>query len=613
MPHFLLLAIATSLISYTVSSTPLSDAISNVFDQFNDADQEAILHPDQAFIVSAQSIAENIIHVRWEIAKGYYLYKDKFNFSFSDNNITVSDIQLPEGKQKLDPNFGDVQVYYYNVNTELTIKRSRPDITTAELLVTYQGCKEDTLCYPPTNKSLPLELTTAGIAVSAGRSEKTGPPQQSVQNNIAEHLFNDDLLKNIIAFFGFGLLLSLTPCVFPMIPILSGIIVGQGRQITVLHSFYISLAYVFAVALTYAVLGIIAGSFAINLQATAQNVWVITTFSLIFVLLALSMFGFYELRLPIPDSWQSKLSNTADQQSGSLKGAFIMGILSAIIVGPCIAPPLAAALLYISQTGDAVLGGLTLFSMALGMSVPLLMIGTSAGKLLPRSGTWMESVKHIFGVLMLATAIWFMGRVLPAPLVLALWALLLIVCSVYMGVLDKPDYQSPWQKLWRGLGLVMLIYGIICMIGAANGGNNILQPLQGLATNYADAKKPGTLAFKTIKDTGDLHYALEQAGRDNKPVMLDFYADWCITCKEMEHGTFADMNVHQSLQNFVLLQADVTKNDTADKQLLQKFDLYGPPAILFFDKQGAEQKPYRVIGFMDSNTFLKHIQQLNNT
>lgn len=611
----LVLAVTTLATSYNIASADsLSDGIDNIYGKLTGAEQPEFLDPDKAFIVSADAVSENVINVQWQIAEGYYLYQDKFHFSFKGDGIAITDVKLPEGKLKNDPDFGSVWVNYHDVDAQITVQRKDAAASTVDLLVKYQGCKEDVLCYPPVSKTLPINLITRVDVEDSTGTDWSGalvsePIELSGQDAITEHLSDDSVLKNIFIFFGFGLLLALTPCVFPMIPILSGIIVGQGSSITTLRSFYMSLTYVIAMALTYAVLGVIAGSFELNLQAASQNIWVITAFSAVFVFLAFSMFGFYELQLP--SSWHSKHSHMSGKLGGTLPGVAVMGVLSAIIVGPCIAPPLAGALLYISQTGDAVLGGMVLFAMGLGMGVPLLVIGTSEGKLLPKSGAWMESIKHVFGVLLLGVAVWFMERVLPGSLALALWALLFIVTAIYMGALDRSERQSKWQGLWRGLGLAMLVYGIILMIGAASGGSNMFRPLEGLLSkDQAGNIRSNTLSFKTIKGVDGLQSVLDQAASENKFVMLDFYADWCITCKEMEHEAFSDSRVHQKLSNVVLLQADVTGNDELDKALLKKFNLYGPPAILFFNKQGIEEKSYRLVGFMNTEDFLKHVDKV---
>jgi len=611
----LVLAVTTSATFFSIASAnTFSDGIDKLFGKLIGAEQPEFMDPDEAFIVSAKAVSENVIKVQWQVADGYYLYKDKFQFSLQGDDLTITDIKLPEGKLKNDPDFGSVWVNYHDVDAQLTIQRRVVVASTAELLVNYQGCKEDVLCYPPISKTLSINLIASAVAETTrgaddSAASESGTKELSAQDAITERLSDDAFLQNIIIFLGFGLLLALTPCVFPMIPILSGIIVGQGSSITTLRSFYISLTYVIAMALTYGVLGIIAGSFELNLQTASQNIWVITAFSGVFVLLALSMFGFYELQLPA--SWQNKLSGASGKQGGTLHGVAVMGVLSAIIVGPCVAPPLAGALFYISQTGDAVLGGTALFAMGMGMGTPLLVIGTSAGNLLPRAGAWMETIKHIFGVLMLGVAVWFMERVLPGSLALALWAILFIVTAIYMGALDRSERQSQWQGLWRGLGLAMLAYGLILMVGAASGGNNMFKPLQGLLNkDQAGDVRSSTLSFQTIKGVDGLQSVLDQAVNEDKYVMLDFYADWCITCKEMEHEAFSDSRVHQMLSNVILLQADVTENNEIDQALLKKFSLYGPPAILFFNKQGVEEKSHRLVGFMKTDDFLNHVNEV---
>ncbi len=366
-------------------------------------------------------------------------------------------------------------------------------------------------------------------------------------------------------------------------------------------------------AFTYAILGVIAGSFYFNLQAAFQNAWVISIFSTIFVLLALSMFGFYELQLPA--AIQTRLTNVSNnQEAGTLHGAALMGALSAIIVGPCVAPPLAGALLYISQTGNALLGGLALFAMGLGFGVPLLIIGSSAGSLLPKAGGWMDVIKQVFGVVMLAVAIWFMERVIPGELALLLWAALMIISAIYLGALDTLESNAGWAKLWKGLGVLLLIYGIVLVVGAASGGKNVYRPLQGMtAISNSKESELNHVSFKTIKSLSDLKSEVATASEQKKLVMLDFYADWCVVCKEMETYTFSDPEVAGLMNNFILLQADVTKTDSLDTELLKEFELYGPPAILFFDEDGQEKQSYRVVGFVKAEKFARHLKELIGT
>lgn len=589
------------LSSVAVSATTISDLLPQLFVE---SEQEEILDPELAFRVSARAVAEDTIEVRWDVAEGYYLYQDKFGFSVADEDVRITDVRLSAGKQKNDPDFGTVWVSYVEAVAKLQVARPS-GVSLVPLSIQYQGCKEDTLCYPPQSKMIAVAMAGNVTDPPLSSSNVTGGSPLPPTDGISRYLFGGGLLASIIAFFGFGVLLAFTPCVLPMVPILSGIIVGQGAKMTVARSWYMSLAYVLTVAGTYAVLGVIAGSFAINLQAAAQNVWLIVAFSAVFVFLALSMFGFYSLRVPLPSRWKNKFAS--GQQGNSLKGVVGMAVVSAIMVGPCITPPLAAALLYISQTGDAVLGGLALFAMGLGMGLPLLVVGVSTGGLLPKVGEWMVSVQYVFGVFLLGMAIWFLGRILPPVVAVVLWALLLIACAVYMGAFESTVGRSQWYKLWRGMGLALFVYGVILLLGVAHGGNSVLRPLQGMV---GQSQSVGSLSFQRIRGEAGLQLAFAQAQQRDQLVMLDFYADWCVTCKEMEHGAFADLQVQQLLQDVLLLQVDVTKNDDLDKELLRRFSLYGPPAIIFFNRLGQEQVEYRVIGFMDAVAFRKHVQRV---
>lgn len=615
---FRLLIIASLLFGAQVAiAQSLTERLSNAFGGSSTADE--ILHPDVAFIFAADTNNPQSITLQWQIVDGYYLYRDKFKFAISEGSAQIDQgkVDIPPGKLKEDPAFGQVEINTGDFSIALPVQRSDTAQSPVNLEIRYQGCKDESVCYPPITKNLALLLPQFIPSVQAATVENAGPTAASApvseQDAITQRLKDGSLLLNILAFFGFGLLLSLTPCVFPMIPILSGIIVGQGSQITTSKAFTLSLFYVLAMALTYAVLGVIAGSFHFNLQAAFQNVWAISLFSAVFVALALSMFGFYELQLPA--SLQTRLSAASNsQQGGTLQGTALMGVLSAIIVGPCVAPPLAGALLYISQTGNALFGGLALFAMGLGLGMPLLIIGSSAGSLLPKAGAWMEAIKQVFGVIMLGVAIWFMERVLPAGVSLLLWAALLIISAVYLGALDSPDTKASWQKLGKGLGLILLVYGVILIIGAASGGTNIYRPLQGLSSIEISADSDHRqVNFKSIKSLADLDAELALAGEQGKFVMLDFYADWCVVCKEMEEYTFSDARVTPLLNNFVLLQADVTKNDAQDRQLLKQFELYGPPAILYFGADGRERQTQRLVGFVDAEVFAKHLKEVTST
>jgi len=582
--------------------------------------QKEFLPPDEAFVFTAEGLDGNRILATWEIEDGYYLYRDKFSFELENApDIQLAQPQFPKGKRKFDEAFGDMVVYYDEAVIPIPVARSSSAVQEVTLVANFQGCADDGFCYPPTTKKMALSLPAGDIQSlvslsSAGVGGQTNNPVLiSEQDQIAQSLASDSLWLVVLTFFGFGLLLSFTPCVFPMVPILSSIIVGQGKQVTTQKALVMSIVYVLAMALTYTVAGIFAGLFGENLQAMFQNPWVLSVFSVVFVLLALSMFGFYDLQLPA--SWQSKLSELSNrQEGGKLAGVAIMGFLSALIVGPCVAAPLAGALIYIGQTGDAWLGGMALFALSLGMGAPLIVIGASAGKLLPKAGVWMDAVKAVFGVLLLAVAIWMLERILPIAVSMMLWAALLIISAIYMGALSQFEANSSgWHKLWKGTGLVILIYGGLLIVGVATGGGDVLQPLRGLSlanqTSVNGQASTHEVDFKVVKTSAALDAAIQAANAQGRPVMLDFYADWCVSCKEMERYTFADPSVRSIMEQGLLLQADVTANDDDDKALLKRFNLFGPPSILFFGLDGQEKPAYRVVGFMKAEDFSRHIQQ----
>jgi thiol:disulfide interchange protein DsbD len=484
------------------------------------------------------------------------------------------------------------------------VDASKPLILNAS----YQGCSDKGLCYPPIEKTLSILLTQtlSEIPLSAPTAA-SGVVESSPKNENTQiaRLFKDGSFWLIISFFfGAGLLLSLTPCVFPMIPILSGIIVGRGHKITHIHAFILSLAYVLGMAITYAVAGVAAGYSGNLLSNALQTPWVLGSFAALFVVLSLAMFGLYELQLPT--ALQSKLSDTSNKlHGGHLSGVFGMGALSAIIMGPCVAAPLAGALLYISQTHDAVLGGTALFVLALGMGVPLLIIGTSAGALLPKTGPWMEAVKRFFGVLMLAMAIWIVMPIIPVSAQMMLWAALLIFSAIYLHALDPlPHNAHGFTKFGKGVGILALLLGVAFLIGALSGAHDIMRPLGNIGRATADV--PASLRFERVKSSAELDALIAKA--QGKTVMLDFYADWCVSCKEMERFTFSDAAVQAKLKNVLLLQADVTANNEDDKALLQRFQLFGPPATLFFDTSGKEQADFRVTGYQDAHQFLQSLK-----
>ncbi|MCK9635151.1 MAG: protein-disulfide reductase DsbD [Methylobacter tundripaludum] len=566
--------------------------------------EDELLPPDQAFEFFASVKDDHTLHVNWNIAEGYYLYREKVQLELVNaDGVTLGAYDIPRGIPKQDEAFGQVEIFHNELGFDLPISRSAQSAQTVTLQAKYQGCADRGVCYPPMSKKIDLNLPVAQQLASA-------PEQLSEQDQIVQSLHKDSFAVTLLSFFGFGLLLSLTPCIFPMIPILSGIIVGHGHRITTGRAFLLSLSYVVASALTYTVFGILAALFGGNLQSAFQQPWIIGLFSGIFVALSLSMFGFYHLELP--KSLQVKLHNSSEiHRDGSLLGAAIMGSLSSLIVGPCVAAPLAGALIFIGQTGDAVLGGSALFALGLGMGVPLLLLGASAGKLLPKAGNWLNSTKAVFGVIMLAVAVWMLSRILPGNVIMLLWAMLLIFPAVYLSAVDPlPENSSGWRKLWKGLGLTMLAYGLLLLIGFSLGNSNPLKPLQGLGVNTTQAAEPG-IVFERVASAA-LEARINQAAANHQAVMVDFYAAWCISCKEMEAYTFADPRVKQTLKGYVLLQVDVTNNTDDDKALLAKFDLIGPPAILFFGLDAQEKTANRVIGYQDAETFIKSLQRVKS-
>lgn len=586
-----------------------------------------LLPLEQAFRLSAQVVDRNTVEVRFDIADGYYLYRDKLGFAAEQAALGTP--VIPPGKMKKDEIFGDVEVHRGQLSIRLPLSASGETVT---LKVASQGCADAGVCYPPSEQTVLLDPAQPGVRVwpvgldgdNAGgglldrlrgramSSEASAPMEAPAPSaapaddgSLAAGLLRGGNLWLVaVAFFGFGLALSFTPCVLPMVPILSGIIVGHGAHISRGRALALSLAYVAGMAVTYAVAGVAAGLSGTLLSAALQNAWVLGGFALLFVVLALSMFGFYELQLPT--ALQSRLSDTANRRRGSYGGIVAMGALSALIVGPCVAAPLAGTLLYIAQTGDAALGGLALFALALGMGAPLIAVGVASRSLLPHTGPWMEGVKRFFGVLLLATAIWIAQPVLPALLVMLAWAALLIASSIYLHALDPlPAHAKGWHKLWKGVGVIALLAGASILIGAAAGSRDPLQPLSVLRGGAAAAEaKP---VFEPVRSVAELEARLSAATR---PVMLDFYADWCVSCKEMERFTFADPQVTARLAGFTLLKADVTANDAEHQALLKRFGLFGPPGILFFGPGGREIDSARTVGFVPAEAFAASLDRV---
>jgi thiol:disulfide interchange protein DsbD len=569
------------------------------------SNEDQFLPVDQAFVFTAIADGADRVLLDWQVAPGYYLYRHRTSAKTSTPGFSLGEIAMPDGKKKTDEFFGDVEVYYGILTA--TVPVTRPTgASSFEVEVTYQGCADAGLCYPPVTKTVAIELPPPGTP-----STSDVAPMVSEQDRLSSLIAGGSLFAILASFFGFGLLLAFTPCVLPMIPILSGIIAGQGAAATPSRSFLLSVTYVLGMALTYTIAGAAFAAAGQQAQAFFQQPWIIIAFAALFVVLALAMFGLFDLK--IPSALETRLANVSGRQkAGSFVGTAVMGALSALVVTACVAPPMVAALAVIGQTGDVLRGALALFVMAIGMGTPLLFVGIAGGRFLPHAGPWMTTIKALFGVLFLGVAVWMLERILPGALTLALWALLVIVGGYYFGGFGRTSAGAAAPRLLaRGLGLAAIVWGTIMMIGAAAGGHDPLQPLRGAALpgfgGQAGATASEELPFRKIASVDDLDRELAAAQAAGQPVMLDFYADWCVSCKEMEKYTFSVPEVQQDLAGFVLLKADVTANSEADQALFRRFGVYGPPTTAFFGTQGRECRAFRLVGYVKADDFRSHL------
>jgi len=589
--------------------------------------EQKFVEPDIAIKPSAKSIGDSI-YLKLELYKDIYIYGK--NLKVIITKPKKIDITSELTKPEVIDYKGDMVTFKdIVIRVPLSLIEKKVGNTNFELKFKFQGCSKSGICYAPMTKTFKFsangklqndftpnnENKTNSQVAKMDTSVATSSAKQSTQNQseaglITQSLKDGNVILILITFFGFGLLLSLTPCVFPMIPILSSIIVNAGNKekLTAGRGFFLSLVYVISMAAAYTIAGVVAGLFGANLQVALQNPYVLSVFALIFVGLAFSMFGYYKLELP--QSLQTKLSKTTDgKEKQGVMGIAIMGFLSALIVGPCVAAPLAGALVYIGQTGDAVLGGAALFILSMGMGTPLLLIGLGAGKYMPKPGGWMDNVSKVFGVLMLGTALWMLDRVLPSIVTMYLWAVLLLGASIYSGLFTQVSENVRGEfKLIKLFSVILFLYGTILFVGAISGETNPLNPLKKFTNSGSSnvSSISSEVKFTYVKNIKELDLAIKNS---SKPVMLDFYADWCISCKELEHITFVDEKVKQKLSQFTLLKADVTANNNDDKKLLERFNLFGPPGLIFWNKDGVEQKQAEIIGYKSAEDFLEHVNK----
>jgi thiol:disulfide interchange protein DsbD len=571
-----------------------------------------LLPVDDAFTMNARFDKPNELTVSWQIAPGYYLYRDKLTFNVA-GPISLGAAELPPGAAHTDDNFGDVQILRNYVEAKIPFARSSPDALNVELTAGFQGCKDASICYPPGEQIMSLVLPATSEFPAAVPPEDAGGELVSEQDQWAARIVNGSWPELLGWFYVGGLLLSFTPCVLPMVPILSSIIAGQGT-VSPSRGFALSLSYVLGMAFTYTILGALSALAGQQLQAALQEPWILSAFAAVFVVLALGLFGAFQLQMPT--AIQTRLSNLANQQkAGTFAGTAVIGALTSLIMTTCVAPVLVGALVVIGQTGDVTRGAGALFAMSIGMGSPLLLVGASAGYLLPKAGPWMNTIKAAFGVIMLGFAIYLLGRFLPPTPTLFLWAVLVFFTGVFVGAFDQlPAEATPGRRLAKGIGVLTCLYGALLFVGALLGGGSVLEPIPRASLvssgGGAVAITGPELDFRAIETVAQLDAALGEARAAGQPVMLDFTAEWCISCKEMEEYTFPDSRVVGALEPFMLLRADVTDNDDDDKALLQRFRSFGPPTIAFFDDAGLERENYKLVGYVPAEKFRAHVQSL---
>ncbi|HEY0767383.1 MAG TPA: protein-disulfide reductase DsbD [Steroidobacteraceae bacterium] len=556
------------------------------------------LPPDQAFRFDALPDGTDRVRLNWEIADGYYLYRARIKVTTPSTSAQLGAPQMPQGQIKTDEYFGKQEVYHHELIATVPVARATGGAFELPLQVTYQGCAEAGLCYPPITKTVNLTLPggsgAAGSAAAPGASSGEGTADTPSEQSRFARLLSGNFFLMLGGFYIAGLLLAFTPCVLPMVPILSGIIAGGGQNLTTERAFALSLSYVLGMALTYTAAGVAGAAMGKEVQAVFQQWWVLALFAALFVAMALSMFGFFTVQMPV--AIQTRIANISSRQSaGTFGGVAVMGALSALIVTTCVGPALVAALLVISQTGQIARGGAALFAMSIGMGTPLLVVGASQGKLLPKAGPWMELVKKLFGVMMLAVAAWMLARIVPERVALSLWAVPALILAWLLWSQTHGRSTARWGL--RAAGVIAGLYGVALTAGSALGGTDPLAPIP------AFAAKAHELPFRTIKSVADLDREVAQAKVQGRSVLVDFSADWCTSCKEMERYTFTNPAVQAALSATVLLRANVTQNDADDQALLRRFGIFGPPTIAFYGTDGQERAQYRVVGYLKAEAF----------
>jgi len=569
--------------------------------------QGNFLPPQQAFRLSVAKDSDGQVHLSWRISKGYYLYRSRLKVE-SEPAGSVQSIQLPAGTPKTDDYLGQTEVYHDNLDVLVKADGARA------LNVVWQGCADAGLCYPPQSRRVIL-ADVAAAPLAASGTPAVAATQAAVgtlgeDQDLAARLAQTNLGWMLAVFFGLGLLMTFTPCVLPMLPILSSLIAGSGA--TPRRGFVLSLAFVLPMALTYSLLGVGAALAGANLQAMLQNPWTLGAFGLIFVALALAMFGFYELQLPAV--LRNRLNQTSQgQRGGTVGGAAAMGVLSALLVGPCMTAPLAGALLYIGNTGNMLTGGLALLSLGLGMGLPLLLVGTLGASLLPRPGQWMNRVKVLFGFVLLATGIVFVARVVPAALTMGLWGAWLLAIALSLLALAQKAGADTWRLLSRYLALLLGLWGGAMVIGAAGGARDPFQPLAfvaaGAAPAQAAAPHDSGVRFSSVRTQQELEARIAEAEQRGQWTLVDFYADWCVSCKEIERTVFADPRVQRALAGMQLLRPDITANSADDQALLRAHQILGPPTMLLIGPDGKERRAERIVGELSTDEFLARLKR----